>query len=59
MYGEVIAALPVTKGPPPLVTIAPHRKSATNVGGTMMPLTKNKMRSFLIGMQAKTVWNIQ
>jgi hypothetical protein len=33
-----------------------QRKRAKNVGGTITPLTQNRMRSFEIGMSAKAVW---
>jgi hypothetical protein len=59
MYEDVILAWPTTSGPPPWVTIAAHRKRARKVGGTIIPLIKKRIRSFLIGMQARMVWKIQ
>lgn len=52
-------ALTVTSGPPPCVTIAPHRKRARKVGGTITALTRNRIRSFSILIHAKMVWKIQ
>lgn len=59
MYGDVIFAGPVTSGPPPFVTMTAQRNRAKKVGGTMTPLTRKRIRSFLMGMQARIVWNIQ
>lgn len=42
MYVLVNFTGPLTRGPPPLVTMTAHRKSAKNVGGTMMPFTRNR-----------------
>src|ERR1700761_106535 len=59
MYEEVLSKCPVTSGPPPWVTIAAQRNKARKVGGTTMPLMRKRMRSFLMGMQARIVWKIQ
>jgi len=50
---------PVTKGPPPWVTIAPHRNRAKNVGGTTTALTQKRTLSFSIPMTANMVCPIQ
>ena len=38
------------------MTITAHKKSATKVGGTTIPLIKNNMRSFSMGMSDKALW---
>ena len=42
-----------------MVTITAQRNRAKNVGGTMTPLTQNKIRSLEMGIRANPVWRNQ
>ncbi len=46
MYVLVIFIFPVTRGPPPWVTMAAQRNKARKVGGTTTALTRKRIRSF-------------